>query len=75
MSVAFQAAPVTVTQPVSFLQLVWAVALGYFVFDESVDMFVVAGGLVILTAVIFITWREAVLKRRGITPQVNATKV
>jgi drug/metabolite transporter (DMT)-like permease len=64
MTLAFRAAPVTVTQPVTFLQLVWAVALGALVFGEAVDGWVVLGGCVILSSVTFITWREAVLKRR-----------
>ncbi|MEQ9695159.1 DMT family transporter [Shimia sp. SDUM112013] len=75
MTLAFAAAPVTVTQPVTFLQLVWAVLLGWVVFDESVDIWVIAGGLLIISAISFITWREAVLKRRQVTPTVNATKV
>lgn len=75
MTLAFAAAPVTVTQPVSFLQLVWAVALGALFFDEGVDLWVVIGGLVILSSVTFITWREAVLKRRPVTPPAPATKV
>ncbi len=73
MTFAFRAAPVTVTQPVTFLQLVWAVLLGYLVFNEGLDGWVILGGCVIVSAVIFITWREAVLKRQ-ITPTVNATK-
>lgn len=75
MTLAFRAAPVTVTQPVSFLQLVWAVLLGALVFGEQVDIFVVAGGAIIFGSVIFITWREALLKRRQITPSHLATKV
>lgn len=75
MTLAFAVAPVTVTQPVTFLQLVWAVALGALFFDEGVDIWVVVGGLVILGSVTFITWREAVLKRRVITPPATATKV
>lgn len=63
MTLGFQAAPVTVTQPATFLQLFWAVLLGAFVFDEGFDGWVIFGGLVILAAVSFITWREAVLKR------------
>lgn len=74
MSMAFAAAPVTVTQPVSFLQLVWAVLLGAVVFGEGVDPWVVTGGLVIIGSIAFITWREAVLKRRMRTPAVPATK-
>ncbi|WP_406645480.1 DMT family transporter [Aliisedimentitalea scapharcae] len=75
MTLAFRAAPVAVTQPVTFLQLVWATALGALVFDEAVDVWVVAGGTLILGAVTFITWREAVLKRRAITPPDAATKL
>ncbi|MGR3759836.1 DMT family transporter [Roseobacteraceae bacterium NS-SX3] len=75
MTLAFASAPLTVTQPVTFLQLVWATALGALVFAEPVDLWVVAGGGVILAAVSFITWREAVLKRRALTPADPATKV
>ncbi|WP_273521427.1 DMT family transporter [Rhodosalinus sediminis] len=74
MSLAFRAAPVTVTQPVTFLQLVWAVILGAAVFGEAIDPFVVTGGLIIIGAVSFITWREAMLKRRAITPAGPETK-
>ncbi len=74
MTRAFASAPMTVTQPVTFLQLVWSVALGALLFSEGVDVFVVAGGAIILASVTFITWREAVLKRR-VTPNTNATKV
>ncbi|WP_223274683.1 DMT family transporter [Tateyamaria sp. syn59] len=75
MTMAFAAAPVTVTQPVTFLQLVWAVLLGVLVFAEPVDIWVILGGALILAAVSFITWREAVLKRRPITPPSPATKL
>lgn len=75
MTLAFRAAPVTVTQPVTFLQLVWATALGAFAFNEAVDFWVVVGGMVILASVTIITWREAVLKRQMVTPPVSATKV
>jgi len=69
MTLAFAAAPVTVTQPVTFLQLVWAATLGAVMFGEPLDGWVVLGGMVIFCAVTFIAWREAVLKRRGLRPQ------
>ena len=62
MSKAFQAAPITVTQPASFLQLVWAIMLGALLFDEPADVWVVLGGSCIMGSVIFISWREAKLK-------------
>lgn len=73
MTLAFAAAPVTVTQPVTFLQLIWATALGAIWFMEPVDIWVILGGVVILGSVTFITWREAMLNRR-ITPDAPATK-
>jgi len=73
MTLAFAAAPLTATQPVTFLQLVWAVALGWFVFDETVDAWVVLGGAIIMGSVTFITWREA-LARRRITPAPHEVK-
>ncbi|RSK31620.1 DMT family transporter [Rhodovulum iodosum] len=74
MTMAFRAAPLAVTQPVSFLQLVWATALGWFAFGEAVDGWVVLGGALIVGAVSFITWREAVLKRQA-TPPTDAAKL
>ncbi len=75
MTLAFRAAPVTVTQPVTFLQLVWATLLGALVFGEAVDGYVVLGGAIIIAAVSFISWREAMLKRRAITPTTPETKL
>ena len=63
MTKAFAAAPITVTQPVTALQLVWSVLLGATFFAESVDIYVVVGGAVIVSAVIFIALREAQLAR------------
>ena len=74
MTRAFAAAPVSVTQPVTFLQLVWSVIIGAVFFAEPPDSFVIAGGAMIMAAVSFITWREARAKKRAVTPLVNATK-
>ena len=75
MTLAFKAAPVSVTQPATFLQLVWAVMLGVLIFDEPIDIWVIIGGLLIIFAISFISWREAVLKRKTLTPPSPATKV
>lgn len=73
MSRAFAEAPVSVTQPVTFLQIIWAAALGTVLFHEPLDIWVMAGAGLIMGAVSYITWREAILKRR-VTPNVNETK-
>ena len=64
MTFAFRSAPLTVTQPVTFLQLIWAVAVGYLLFGENIDSFVVLGGAIIIGAVLYITLREAQLRKK-----------
>lgn len=68
MARAFAAAPLTVTQPVVFLQLVWATILGVLAFHEPVDPFVLLGGGMIIGAISYITWREARQKRGTLPP-------
>ncbi len=75
MTLAFRSAPLAVTQPVTFLQLVWAVLLGAVVFHEGIDPYVILGGLIIVGAISFISWREYVVKKRTVTPMINETKV
>ena len=72
MTRAFAAAPVSVTQPVTFLQMVWAVLLGWALFDEPPDGFVILGAGIIIASVSFIAWREARLKRRVTPPSPMA---
>ena len=71
---AFAAAPLTVTQPVGFVQLVWAAALGILVFGEALDPFVILGGGIVVAAVTYIAHREAAAARRMRTPPAVATK-
>lgn len=63
MTLAFAAAPIGVTQPVTALQLVWAIVLGALLFGEPVDPHVVLGGAVIVAAVVFIALREQAMRR------------
>ncbi|MDT8345106.1 MAG: DMT family transporter [Thermohalobaculum sp.] len=71
---AFRAAPLTVTQPIGFLQLVWAAILGIVLFGEALDPFVLLGGGVVVAAVTYISHREARAARRVRTPPAVAVK-
>jgi drug/metabolite transporter (DMT)-like permease len=75
MTRAFRAAPISVTQPVGILQIVWATILGIVMFGEAVDPFVLLGGGIVVGAATFISHREAVAARRATTPPAVATKL
>lgn len=64
MTHAFAAAPLTVTQPVTFLQLVWASLLGITLFGEPLDPWVLLGGGIIVAAVTVVGWRESLKRKR-----------
>lgn len=74
MTRAFAAAPLTVTQPVTFLQLIWASMLGVFVFHEPLDGWVLLGGGMMIAAISYITWREARKRAETRTPPISATR-
>lgn len=58
MSRAFAVAPMTVTQPVTFLNLVWAMMMGAVFFGAGIDPWVLLGGGLIVGAISWVTWRE-----------------
>ncbi|WBU64588.1 DMT family transporter [Paracoccus aerodenitrificans] len=62
MTRAFAVAPMAVTQPVTFLQLIWAGLLGMALFAEPFDPMVMLGGGIMIAAISYITWREARLR-------------
>ena len=55
MTKAIKSAPMVVTQPILFLQLVWASMVGLFIFDENFDPFVILGGTVIMICVCYVS--------------------
>ncbi len=58
MTRAFGLAPMAVTQPVTFLQIIWASLMGALIFGEAVDPLVILGAALIVGPLIWITWTE-----------------
>lgn len=75
MTKAFECAAITVTQPIQFLQLVWATIMGVLLFAEPIDPWVLMGGAIIVGSATYISHREMVVARRAHTPPAPATKV
>ena len=58
MTKAIKVAPMVVTQPILFLQLVWASMVGLFIFNEKFDPYVILGGTLIMMCVCYVSYRE-----------------
>jgi drug/metabolite transporter (DMT)-like permease len=73
---ALRMADASFLTPISFLQMPLVVAAGFWLFDEPMDAWVVAGSLIILAANAYIAHREAQLARRTVSdPQVASEAV
>jgi len=59
---AITLAPISVIQPVTFLQLLWASLFGVWLFGESIDQFVILGGTILVVSISYIAHRESVAK-------------
>ncbi len=63
MMQAIRVTEVAVTQPITFLQLIWATVIGFLIFDEEPDLATWIGGAVIVASATYIAHRESRLRR------------
>jgi drug/metabolite transporter (DMT)-like permease len=55
---ALKLAPATVVVPYQYTMIVWAIVLGYAVFGDVPDLFMIAGAAIIIVAGLYLTWLE-----------------
>ena len=66
---ALKLADVSVTQPVKFLELIWATLLGYFVFqDEPATTTLLGGGIIIASTLTIARWESRSRRRATAAP-------
>ena len=68
---AFKLVDVSMTQPFSFISLIVASFYGYFLFDESPDLYTWIGAVIIFIGIIIITIRELKLDKEIVRAKVN----
>ncbi len=68
---AFKLVDVSMTQPFSFIGLIIASFYGYFLFNESPDIYTWLGAIVIFIGIIIITIRELKLDKELVRAKVN----
>ncbi len=68
---AYKLVDVTMTQPYSFLGLIFSSLLGYFIFNEIPDIYTWIGAFVIFIGILIISYREMKLKKEIISKNIN----
>jgi drug/metabolite transporter (DMT)-like permease len=59
----------TFVMPLQFTKLIWLSIIGYVIFAELPDIWTWVGAFIIFLAVIYITYREAFIKKDQPTPK------
>ena len=68
---AYKLVDVSMTQPYSFLNLVFASIIGYFIFSETPDLYTWIGASVIFVGVFIISYREMKLDKEIIRKKID----
>ena len=68
---AYKLVDVSMTQPYSFLNLVFASIIGYFIFSETPDLFTWVGASVIFVGIFIISYREMKLDKEIIRKRID----
>ncbi len=58
MTIALSLAPLSITQPVIFFQLIWSTLIGLLLFEESLDFYILIGGALIVVAIVRLSANE-----------------
>ena len=58
MTQSFRLTPMTISQPVTYLQLVWASIMGIYLFGDRFDIFVILGGTMITVSATIIAYLD-----------------
>ena len=68
---AYKLVDVSMTQPYSFLNLVFASIIGYFIFNEIPDIFTWIGASIIFLGIFIISYREMKLDKEIIRKRID----
>ena len=68
---AYKLVDVTMTQPYSFLGLIFSSVLGFYIFNETPDLYTWVGAFIIFIGVLIITYREIKLKKEIVSKDLN----
>jgi drug/metabolite transporter (DMT)-like permease len=71
VNLSLKLAAASVVVPYQYTLIVWAIVLGYFVFGDVPDPLTLLGGAVIVTAGLYIFWREQGQGGRAAPPPVH----
>ena len=59
MTMALKLAPITITQPISYVQIVWASCIGFIFFGETISLWFTVGAALIILSSMYVTYTSS----------------
>ena len=59
MTIALKLAPITITQPISYVQIVWASGIGFIFFGETISLLFTLGAALIILSSLYVTYTSS----------------
>ena len=59
MTIALKLAPITITQPISYVQIVWASGIGVIFFGETISLWFTLGAALIILSSLYVTYTSS----------------
>ena len=66
MTMALKLAPITITQPISYVQIVWASGIGFFFFGETISLWFSVGATLIILSSLYVTYTSSANKNKDL---------
>ena len=66
MTMALKLAPITITQPISYVQIVWASCIGFIFFGETISLWFSIGASLIILSSLYVTYTSSSKKNKDI---------
>ena len=66
MTMALKLAPITITQPISYVQIVWASCIGFVFFGETIGFWFSVGATLIILSSLYVTYTSSSRKNKDV---------
>ena len=71
MTMALKLAPITITQPISYVQIVWASCIGFVFFGETISFWFSVGASLIILSSLYVTYTSSSKKNKDINSLIT----
>ena len=67
MTIALKLAPITITQPISYVQIVWASGIGFIFFGEIISLWFTLGAALIILSSLYVTYTSSANQNKDLS--------